>query len=68
MRRKREKMLGGAGRVNCYHVVSRVVNREIVFGDLEKEKFREILDKHVMGNHLILENGWVGCFISRLSD
>ena len=66
MRRKREKMLGGAGRVNCYHVVSRVVNREIVFGDLEKEKFREILDKQLefsglrllawclMGNHFHL--------------
>ena len=66
MRRKREKMLGAAGRVNCYHVVSRVVNREVVFGDFEKERFREILDKQLefsglrllawclMGNHFHL--------------
>ena len=66
MRRKREKMLGAAGRANCYHVVSRVVNREVVFGDLEKEKFREILDRQLefsglrllawclMGNHFHL--------------
>ena len=66
MRRKRSDLLGEAGRDNCYHVVSRVVNREIVFGDLEKEKFREIVDKQlefsglrclawcVMGNHFHL--------------
>jgi putative transposase len=66
MRRSRDKMLGEAGRANCYHVVSRVVNRELVFGDLEKEKFREIVDRQlafsglrslawcVMGNHFHL--------------
>ena len=69
VRRSREKMLGEDGRANCYHVVSRVVNREIVFGELEKEKFRTIVDRQlafsglrllawcVMGNHfhLLLE-------------
>ncbi|MFT4546541.1 MAG: putative transposase [Verrucomicrobiales bacterium] len=66
MRRNRETLLGGAGRANCYHVISRVVNREIVFGDVEKEKFKAILDKQlefsglrllawcVMGNHFHL--------------
>ena len=66
MRRLREDVLGEAGRANCYHVVSRVVNREIVFGDVEKEKFRDVLDKQlefsglrclawcVMGNHFHL--------------
>ncbi len=51
---------------NCYHVVSRVVNREIVFGEVEKERFRAIVDKQlefsglrclawcVMGNHFHL--------------
>ena len=30
-------MLGEAGRANGYHVISRVVNREMAFGDVEKE-------------------------------
>ena len=69
MRRTRESLLGEAGRSNCYHVVSRVVGRELVFGEEEKEFFRGLLAKQLafsglrclswcfMGNHfhLLLE-------------
>jgi hypothetical protein len=55
--------------MNYYHVVSRVVNRELVFGDADKEYFRKLLVKQLkfsglkaiawcfMGNHfhLLLE-------------
>ena len=61
--------MGDAGQTNYYHVVSRVVNRELVFGDEEKEYFRKLLVKQLkfsglkavawcfMGNHfhLLLE-------------
>ena len=69
MRRPRESVLGEAGRANCYHVVSRVVDRRLVFGDEEKEFFRGLLRRQLefsglrclawcfMGNHfhLLLE-------------
>ena len=66
MRRLRSALLGDAPKANCYHVVSRVVNRELVFGDVEKERFMKILRKQlefsgleclswcVMGNHFHL--------------
>ncbi|MFT4546633.1 MAG: putative transposase [Verrucomicrobiales bacterium] len=66
MRRLRSALLGDAPKANCYHVVSRVVNRELVFGDMEKERFLKILRKQlefsgveclswcVMGNHFHL--------------
>ena len=43
MRKTRESVLGETGRANCYHVVSRVVDRRLVFGDEEKEFFRNLL-------------------------
>ena len=69
MRRSREEQLGEAGQANCYHVVSRVVDRRLVFGDEEKEFFRGLLRRQLafsglrclawcfMGNHfhLLLE-------------
>ena len=66
MRRLRSDLLGGSAVANCYHVVSRVVGRELVFGDLEKEKFWQIVERQlmfsgleclawcVMGNHFHL--------------
>jgi putative transposase len=68
MRRLRSAIIGDSSEFNCYHVVSRVVNRDLVFGDVEKEKFLKILHKQlefsgleclswcVMGNyfHLLL--------------
>ncbi len=65
MRRLRHAILGESPKANCYHVVSRVVNRELAFGDVEKERFLKILRKQlefsglvclswcVMGNHFI---------------
>ncbi|MFT5109649.1 MAG: hypothetical protein ACI8XO_004329, partial [Verrucomicrobiales bacterium] len=47
MRRLRSSLLGDAPKANCYHVVSRVVNRELVFGDMEKERFLKILRKQL---------------------
>ena len=59
-------MLGDSPNSNCYHVVSRVVNRGLVFGDVEKERFLKIVRKQlefsglellswcVMGNHFHL--------------
>lgn len=69
MRRTRQSLLGEAGQANCYHVVSRVVDRRIVFGDEEKAFFRKLLERQLafsglrciawcfMGNHfhLLLE-------------
>ena len=69
MRRTRNSLLGESGRSNCYHVVSRVAGRELVFGDEEKEFFRNLLERQLrfsglrcltwcfMGNHfhLLLE-------------
>ncbi len=69
MRRTRDSLLGEAGAANCYHVVSRVAGRELVFGDAEREFFRSLLAKQLkfsglrclawcfMGNHfhLLLE-------------
>ena len=66
MRRLRSSLLGDSPKANCYHVVSRVVNRELVFGDVEKERFLKILRKQlefsgleclswcIMGNHFHL--------------
>ncbi|MFT5853887.1 MAG: putative transposase, partial [Verrucomicrobiales bacterium] len=66
MRRLRSALLGDAPKANCYHVVSRVVNRGLVFGDVEKERFLKIVRKQlgfsglellswcVMGNHFHL--------------
>ena len=66
MRRLRSALLGDPRKSNCYHVVSRVVNRELVLGDVEKERFLKILRKQlefsgleclswcVMGNHFHL--------------
>ncbi|MFT5856905.1 MAG: hypothetical protein ACI8XO_004161, partial [Verrucomicrobiales bacterium] len=66
MRRLRSSLLGDAPKANCYHVISRVVNRELVFGDVEKERFLKIVRKQlefsglellswcVMGNHFHL--------------
>ena len=66
MRRLRSALLGGSPVANCYHVVSRVVGRELVFGDFEKEKFWKIVQRQlafsgleclawcVMGNHFHL--------------
>ena len=39
-------MLGDAGGDHFYHVVSRVVNRDLVFGEVEKEHFRRLLERH----------------------
>ena len=69
MRQTRDSLLGEAGADNCYHVVSRVAGRELVFGDAEREFFRSLLAKQLkfsglrclawcfMGNHfhLLLE-------------
>jgi hypothetical protein len=69
MRKPRSFGLGDAGRTNYYHVVSRVVNRDLVLGDEEKEHFRRLLVRQLkfsglkavawccMGNHfhLLLE-------------
>ena len=69
MRKAREIQLGEVGQANCYHVVSRVVDRRLVFGDEEKEFFRGLLERQLafsglrclawcfMGNHfhLLLE-------------
>ena len=69
MRFSRESVLGTPGQANCYHVISRVVDRKLVFGDDEKEFFRSLLEKQLrfsglrclawcfMGNHfhLLLE-------------
>ena len=69
MRKPRSFKLGDTGRTNYYHVVSRVVNREVVFGDAEKEHFGKLLFRQLkfsgveavawccMGNHfhLLLE-------------
>jgi putative transposase len=60
---------GQAGQPNFFHVISRVVDRKLVFGDTEKEIFRKLLRKQLefaglrevawcfMGNHfhLLLE-------------
>ena len=43
MRRLRSSLLGASGKSNCYHVVSRVNGRGLVFGDVEKERFRVLL-------------------------
>jgi putative transposase len=69
MRKSRSFQLGEVGCAHCYHVVSRIVGRDLVLGDREKEHLRELLDKHArfsgvrvlawcfMGNHfhLLLE-------------
>ena len=69
MRIPRELRLGEVGQANCFHVVSRVVDRNLVFGDEEKEFFRGLLERQLrfsglrclawcfMGNHfhLLLE-------------
>ena len=69
MRRTRESLLGEAGQANCYHVVSRVVDRRLVFGEEEKDFFRGLWERQLrfsglqclawcfMGNHfhLLLE-------------
>ena len=69
MRIPRELRLGEPGQANCFHVVSRVVDRNLVFGDEEKEFFRSLLERQLrfsglrclawcfMGNHfhLLLE-------------
>ena len=47
MRKLRCDMLGDSGRTNYYHVVSRVAGRELVFGEEEKEHFRELLVKQM---------------------
>jgi REP element-mobilizing transposase RayT len=59
-------LLGGAGETHRYHVVSRVVDRQKVFGDAEREHLRELLERQLefsglraiawcfMGNHLHL--------------
>lgn len=66
MRKPRRFYLGEAGRANVYHVVTRTVGREILFGDEERERFRKILLKQLkfsglrclswclMGNHIHL--------------
>lgn len=69
MRRSRSFQLGEVGTAHCYHVVSRIVGRDLVMEDREKEYFRKLLDKQLcfsglralawcfMGNHfhLLLE-------------
>ncbi len=64
-----KKRVIGIDEVNCYHVVSRIVDRRMVMGDGEKRMFRRILGQMVgfsgvgcvtfclMGNHfhLLLE-------------
>jgi hypothetical protein len=45
MRKPRSFQLGDAGSAHCYHVVSRVAGREILFGDEEREAFAGILRK-----------------------
>lgn len=69
MRKTRQFYLGADGEDNIYHVVTRTVGREILFGDEEREVFRKILFKQLrfsgvkclawclMGNHfhLLLE-------------
>ena len=69
MRKPRSFQLGEPGSAHFYHVVSRVAGREILFGDAEREAFREMLFKQLafsgltaiawcfMGNHfhLLLE-------------
>lgn len=69
MRKPRSFHLGEPGFGHCYHVVSRVAGREILFGDGEREAFVAILQRQLafsglralawcfMGNHfhLLLE-------------
>ena len=69
MRKSRSFQLGDAGETHRHHVVSRIVGRELLLGDREKEYFRKLLDKQLrfsglralawcfMGNHfhLLLE-------------
>ena len=69
MRRNRKNLLGAPGAPCCYHVISRVGGRALVFGDAEREFFRSLLAKQLefsglrclawcfMGNHfhLLLE-------------
>ena len=47
MRKIRETLLGETGQANCYHVISRVAGRGLVFGDAEKEFFRTLLAKQL---------------------
>ncbi len=67
MRKNRQFIIGEPdGRKRFVHVVTRTAGQEILFGDLEKETFREILLKQLkfsglralawcfMGNHLHL--------------
>ncbi len=82
MRKPRQFLLGDAGQANVYHVVSRTVGREILFGDGERETFRKILFKQLkfsglrclawcfMGNHfhLLLEVPDKGAALEALSD
>ncbi len=63
------RFIGRAGTNYCYHVISRVVDRQFVLGDKEKEYFRKLLERQLafsglraiawcfMGNHfhLLLE-------------
>jgi len=69
MRKPRSFQLGEPGSGHCYHVVSRVAGRELLFGDGEREAFVGILRRQLafsglraltwclMGNHfhLLLE-------------
>ena len=66
MRKPRAFGLGSGGRTHYYHVVTRTAGQELLFGDAEKETFRQILLEQLrfsgmraiawclMGNHLHL--------------
>jgi putative transposase len=82
MRKPRSFHLGEPGFVHCYHVVSRVAGREILFGDEEREAFVGILQRQLafsglrtltwcfMGNHfhLLLEVPDRETMLAGLSD
>lgn len=66
MRKPRSFLIGVEGKSHFYHVVTRTAGQELLFGDAEKETFRQILLKQLkfsglrsvawcfMGNHLHL--------------
>ena len=47
MRKTRSFLLGRSGATHCYHVVTRTAGQELLFGNEEKETFRQILLKQL---------------------
>ena len=62
-----------SGKRACYHVMSRVVDRQMVLGSEEKEKFRklmraveafsgvQVLTYAILDNPIVAKSGWVNC-------